>query len=158
MPSPTWCISLMCPLLTVLRQSLTTCSLVFAASASSLALFAGRPTFCGPGDAGFVTPIISSCNLLRFCSGVSSHAELSSSRMFGPFAPLPVLNPRGRCFVGSIRAARSSCLGGIIIQSSRCSFSGADGRPAEPSWVLSSSSFVAADFCNQHMMCSTVQA
>jgi len=38
---------------------------------------------------------------------------------------LPVLNLRARIFVGSILAARSSCVGGSVIHSSRCAFFGA---------------------------------
>ena len=67
---------------------------------------------------GFETPIISSSRRFCFCSGVSFQAELSPEARLGPRAFLPVLKPRGRCLVGSIRAARSSCFGGIVIHSS----------------------------------------
>ena len=69
--------------------------------------------------AGWGTPIISSARRFCFCSTVSYQAEPSSSALPGALAPLPVLKPCGRRRVGSMRAARSSCLGGIIIHSSR---------------------------------------
>lgn len=82
----------------------------------------------------------SSCSLFCLCSGVSFHAELSPPDALGPLAPLPVLKPRARILVGSIRAARSSCSGGIIIQSSLRSFSGATGDAALAAWPMLSSS------------------
>lgn len=67
-------------------------------------------------------PMASSCRRLSFCSGVSVHALLMPPP---PPALFPELNFRARCFVGSSRAARSSWVGGMVIQSSLWAFFGA---------------------------------
>jgi len=121
--------------------TLTICSLAMATALSSLSLLA---IFAGPGKVSFETPIISSRNRFCLCSGVSFHAELLSSATLGAFAPLPVLNPRARCFVGSMRAAKSSCFGGIVIQSSRRSFSGAELGGLDRVWAVLSAEAVDA--------------
>lgn len=92
--------------------------------ATSLSLFTSAPLAGLPGPTldGFDTPIISSASRFCFCSGVSYQAELSSSFAPGARAPLPVLKPRARGLLGSMRAARSSCLGAMVIHSSRCCF------------------------------------
>lgn len=98
-------------------STLTKASFAFRRAASVPELL----EFCALPDAvagGFAMPIISSARRFCFCSGVSCHAELSFPRAFGSLALFPVLKAFGRCFKGSIRAARSSCLGAIIIHSS----------------------------------------
>lgn len=85
------------------------------ASSSRPCLFSG---FFAAGS-GLATPIISSSSLFRFCSGVSCQDELSPPFSAGAFAPLLVLKPRARGLLGSMREARPSCSGGMVIQSSR---------------------------------------
>lgn len=129
-----------------MRKTHTVRSRIFFASGSSFAPFWALIGPFGTVVDDFDTPIISSASLFCLCSGVSFQDELSSPSALGPFAPLLVLKVRGLCLVGSMRAARSSCLGGFVIQSSRLSFSvdGAGSGRTAPAVLLPSFCFGSA--------------